>query len=148
MKLSELKKITKKAKRVGRGIGSRGAKSGRGMKGQRSRAGYTNRAGFEGGQTPLYQRLPKGRGVKQVFASQAVRPAVVKVAQLNRFDEDSIVGIGALKKAGLVAGNRDKIKLVGGGEMKNKLTVRIHACSAGAKEAVEKAGGKVELIHA
>lgn len=148
MKLSELIKITKKTKRVGRGIGSKGAKSGRGMKGQRSRAGYTSRAGFEGGQTPLYQRLPKGRGAKQVFASQVARPAIVRVTQLNRFDKGSVVGVGALKKAGLVAGSRDRARLIGGGKLDNKLTVRVHACSAGAKEAVEKAGGKVELIHA
>lgn len=148
MKLSELVKITKKAKRVGRGIGSKGAKSGRGMKGQRSRAGYSGRAGFEGGQTPLYQRLPKRRGAKQVFPSQVVHPVVVKVVQLNRFEQSSIVGIGALKKAGLVTGNNETIKLIKGGEVTNKLTVRVHACSAGAKKAVEKAGGKVELIHA
>lgn len=148
MQLSKLPKTVSTAKRVGRGIGGKGAKSGRGMKGQRSRAGYTRRAGFEGGQTPLYQRLPKGRGAKQIFASQVVKPAVVKISQLNRFSDGSVVGIGVLKKAGLVAGGRDRIKLIGGGELGRKLTVRVHACSAGAKETVEKAGGKVELIHA
>ena len=69
------------------------------------------------------------------------------MAQLNRFDKDSIVGIGALKKAGLVAGSRDRIKLIGGGELDNKLTVRVHNVTEGARAAVEGVGGKVEIIN-
>lgn len=146
MRLSELPKITKAGKRVGRGIGSRGAKSGRGMKGQKSRAGYSRKAGFEGGQTPLYMRLPKGRGTKQVFASQKVKPAIVRVDQLDRFDDGSIVGIGVLREAGLVTGRRERVKLIGAGELMRRLTVRVHAVTGGARAAVEAAGGKIELI--
>lgn len=146
MRLSELPKITKASKRVGRGIGSRGAKSGRGMKGQKSRAGYSRKAGFEGGQTPLYMRLPKGRGTKQVFASQKVKPAIVRVDQLDRFDDGSIVGIGVLREAGLVTGRRERVKLIGAGELMRRLTVRVHAVTGGARAAVEAAGGKIELI--
>lgn len=146
MQLAELPKITKVGKRVGRGIGSRGAKSGRGMKGQKSRAGYSRKAGFEGGQTPLYMRLPKGRGTKQVFASQKVRPAIVHVGQLDRFDGGSVVGIGVLREAGLVTGRRERVKLIGAGELARRLTVRVHAATGGARAAVEKAGGKIELI--
>ena len=137
MRLAELPKITKAGKRVGRGIGSRGAKSGRGMKGQKARAGYSRKAGFEGGQTPLYMRLPKGRGTKQVFASQKVRPAIVRVDQLDRFDDGSIVGIGVLREAGLVTGRRERVKLIGARELARQVPARARVCKGTTKEQVE-----------
>lgn len=141
-----LPKIVRQKKRLGRGIGSRGAKSGRGQKGQKSRAGYSSKAGFEGGQTPLYMRLPKGRGSKQRFASQAYKPVVISIAQLRPFADGSIVGPGQLRKAQLVSHRAEKIKLVGAGELQKKLTVRVHAATSSATKAVEKVGGKVEII--
>jgi large subunit ribosomal protein L15 len=116
------------------------------MKGQRSRAGSIRRAGFEGGQTPLYQRLPKGRGTKQRFASQVDHPIALTVRQLNRFDEGSIVGPGQLRAAGLME-RTQQVKLIGTDALERKLTVRVHAISAAARVAVEKAGGKVEIIR-
>lgn len=141
-----LPKIVKRTNRVGRGIGSRGAKSGRGQKGQKSRAGYSSKAGFEGGQTPIYMRLPKGRGEKQRFASQVVKPAAVSVAQLDIFSEGEIVGLAALRKAGLLPRKLHEVKLIGSESLEKKLIVRVHAATAAATKAVEKAGGKVELI--
>lgn len=140
-----IEKIIGKPKRRGRGIGRGGAKSGRGMKGQKARAGYRNRAGFEGGQTPLYMRLPKGRGTKQKFPSQATRPLEVQVSWLNSV-EDDIVGPGALRRHGKLSYRTQPIKLIGAGEVKRNVTVRVHKASAGARAAVEKAGGKVEII--
>ena len=143
----KIKKILKKKKRVGRGIGSHGAKSGKGMKGQKSRAGYSRRAGFEGGQTPLYQRLPKKRGVKQYFKSRVVKPVAVSVKSLVRYKDGSIVGPGALRKSGFVKEARQKVKLIGKEKLDKKLTVRVHQATKGAIESVEKAGGKVEIIE-
>ena len=141
-----LKKLVRQKKRVGRGIANRGAKSGRGMKGQKSRAGYSSKAGFEGGQTPLYMRLPKGRGTKQKFASQVIKPVAVKVSVLNMFDDGSIVGPSVLRKAGLVKERNDKVKLVGNTPITKKVTVRVHAITENAEKSVVNAGGKVELI--
>lgn len=138
--------LVKKKKRVGRGIGSRGAKSGKGQKGQRSRAGFTHKAGFEGGQTRLYFRLPKGRGTKQIFASQVRKPVELTIKQLNGFSDD-IIGPGVLRKAGFLKSKVETVKLIGSGEVKKKYTVRAHKASAGAIRAVEAAGGKVELIE-
>tara|TARA_Y100000310_G_scaffold334540_1_gene414575 strand:- start:456 stop:908 length:453 start_codon:yes stop_codon:yes gene_type:complete len=147
MQLHQLPKIVKTKKRVGRGIGSRGAKSGRGMKGQRSRAGAPRRrAGFEGGQTPLYMRLPKARGAKQRFRSRVVKPVRVTTTDLNRFADGDVVGLGALRKAGLLDTRTDSVKLVKGGVVKAKLTVRVHGATEGAVKAITDAGGKVELI--
>lgn len=146
MQLHQLPKIVRKGKTLGRGIGSRGAKSGRGMKGQRSRAGYSRKAGFEGGQTPLYMRLPKGRGSKQKFLSQVVKPVVLTLNQLDMFAVDTIVGPGVMRKAGLLKTRQDLVKLIGG-SLSKKLTVRAHFVTAGAQATIEKAGGKVELIQ-
>lgn len=143
-----LPKIVRKKKRVGRGWGSRGAKSGRGQKGQKSRAGYTRKAGFEGGQTPLYMRLPKGRGAKQNFPSQVVKPTAITVKTLNRFEGGSIVGPGVLRTAGLLSRRNETWKLIGNDKITKKFTVRANAVSKGAREAIEKAGGKVELMGA
>lgn len=143
----KIKKILKKKKRVGRGIGSHGAKSGKGMKGQKSRAGYSRRAGFEGGQTPLYQRLPKKRGAKQYFRSRVVKPVAVSVNSLSQFKEGSIVGPGALRKSGFVKECWQKVKLIGKGKLDKKLTVRVHQVTEGARRGVEEAGGKIEIIE-
>lgn len=142
-----LKNIVRKKKRRGRGIGRSGAKSGRGMKGQKSRAGYRRKAGFEGGQTPLYMRLPKGRGTKQTFRSQAQKPVVINIHHLNTFDDGSVVGPGVLRKSGIVHRRSQQVKLVGNSKIAKKLTVRVHTVSKTAQEAIEKAGGKVELIE-
>jgi large subunit ribosomal protein L15 len=128
--------------RVGRGPGSGwGTTAGRGQKGQYAR--NTVRPGFEGGQTPLYRRLPKV-GFKNPF-SHAV--AVVNLEQLKRFDAGSTVEIATLTDSGLVKGAFDKVKILGDGELDRALTVRAHAFSARAKEQIEKAGGKVELLE-
>lgn len=143
----QLPKLVRRKKRRGRGWGSRGAKSGRGMKGQKSRAGYVRKAGFEGGQTPLYMRLPKGRGSKQNFPSQVVKPTAITIKSLERFEAGSIVGPGILRKAGLLSRRSETWKLIGNEKLSKKLTIRAHKISAGAKTAVEEAGGKVELIR-
>jgi large subunit ribosomal protein L15 len=142
----QLPKLVKKKKRLGRGIGSRGAKSSRGMKGQKARAGYTSKGGFEGGQTPLYMRLPKGRGTKQKFPSQIQKPVAISVAQLNVFEADTIVGPGVLRKAGMIHRRQDAVKLIGNAKVDKKITVRVHAATSGARKSVEAAGGKVEII--
>lgn len=142
-----LPKIVRKKKRVGRGWGSRGAKSGRGQKGQKSRAGYSRKAGFEGGQTPLYMRLPKGRGSKQNFPSQIVKATAITIKALNRFEGGSIIGPGVLRKAGLLSGKTESWKLIGNDKLSKKFTVRANAITAGARKAVESAGGKVELME-
>lgn len=128
--------------RVGRGPGSGwGTTAGRGSKGQYAR--NTVRPGFEGGQTPLYRRLPKV-GFKNPF-SHAV--AVVNLEDLKRFDGGSTVELATLTDSGLVKGAFDKVKILGNGELDRALTVRAHAFSARAKEQIEKAGGKAELIE-
>lgn len=148
MALHTLVKIVRRSKRVGRGWGSRGAKSGRGQKGQKSRAGYSSKAGFEGGQTPLYMRLPKARGSKQKFASQITKPSAVMVTALAQFGEKTIVGPDRLYQAGLLPRGYQGVKLVGTGKLERKLTVRVHAATPNAVAAVEKAGGKVEIVKA
>lgn len=146
MALHQLPQLVRRSKRVGRGLASRGAKSGRGQKGQRSRAGYVSRAGFEGGQTPLFMRLPKSRGSKQNFPSQVVKPTTITLAQLNRFTDNTIVGPGQLRKQGLLPHHATTIKLIGSTTITRKLTVRTHQISAGARQQIEAAGGKVEII--
>lgn len=146
MALHTLPAVVRRKKRLGRGIGSRGATSGRGMKGQKARAGYRRRAGFEGGQTPLYIRLPKGRGTKQVFASQVRKPTAVPVAMLDRVPGE-VIGYGALRAAGLLPRAGERVKLVGGGRLRRAVTVRVHHATAAAAAAVRAAGGKVEIIH-
>jgi len=146
MKLHTLPKLVRNKKRRGRGIASSGAKSGRGMKGQKSRAGYSRRLGFEGGQTPLYQRVPKRRGAKQVFASQVVKPMTLSVTTLNTFPEGSVIGPNSLREAGYLRGRRRRVKLIAGGVLDRPLTVRVHAVTDQAKASVEAAGGSVELL--
>src|ERR1700759_5429915 len=129
--------------RVGRGPGSGwGTTAGRGQKGQYARNGV--RPGFEGGRTPLYRRLPK-IGFNNPFS---VNMAVVNVESLKRFDAGTVVDLETLTASGLVKGAYDKIKILGDGEIDRALTVRAHAFSARAKELIEKAGGKAEVIEA
>ena len=142
----EIQKTKGKKKRVGRGIGSRGSKSGRGMKGQRSRAGYSKRAGFEGGQTPLYMRIGKKRGAKQIAKPQGDTVVAIPVSKLEKFKDEKVIGPGVLRKAGLLASKSDKVKIIGNTEVKSKFTVRTHFISVGAKKVIESAGGKVEVI--
>jgi len=130
-------------KRVGRGIGSGlGKTSGRGQKGQKSRSGGGVRRGFEGGQMPLFQRLPK-RGFKNIFRQE---PAVVNVEALNRFDAGTVVTPELLKEKGLVKSLKNGIKILGQGELEKELTVRANSFSTQAEEKISSAGGKAEVI--
>jgi large subunit ribosomal protein L15 len=117
------------------------------MKGQKSRAGSFSKAGFEGGQTPLYMRLPKGRGAKQRFAPQVTKPDAISVRHLSVFESGTIVGLGQLKEKQLISWRTKTVKIIGGGSLERKLTVRTHAVTAQARVAIEEAGGKVEIIH-
>ncbi len=133
-----------KEKRVGRGHGSgHGKTSGRGHKGQKAREGLDIKPFFEGGQTPIIRRLPK-RGFKNIFK---VEYAVVNVGVLSKaFSPNEVVDENSLREKGLIKGKGKPIKLLGNGEINIPLTIRVHAASRSAKEKVEKAGGKVELI--
>jgi large subunit ribosomal protein L15 len=146
MALHTLPKLVRHKKRRGRGIGSRGAKSGRGMKGQKSRAGYHRKAGFEGGQTPLYMRLPKGRGSKQKFPSQVVPTQAVTTKQLNRFAEGANIGFAQLLAKGLITDPHRPVRLIGNDSVTKKLTITVHAASPSAQKQVEAAGGNVRVI--
>ena len=147
MKLHELQPAagSKKARtRVGRGLGSGlGQTSGRGQKGQNSRSGGGVRSGFEGGQMPLYRRLPK-RGFNNVFAKQY---AEVNVEQLNRFEDGATVDPVALIEAGILKNVRDGIRILGNGSLETKnLTVIANGFTKSAEEKITAAGGKVEVI--
>lgn len=146
MKLHELKPAegsTRNRKRVGRGVGSGSGKTaGRGNKGHNARSGGGVRPGFEGGQMPLHRRLPK-RGFNNIFKKEI---AIVNVRDLERFEQGSVVDASVLVRSGLVKGRRDGIKLLGQGEIKIPLTVKINAISRSAKEKIEAAGGSVEVI--
>ena len=147
MKLHELQPAagSKKTRtRVGRGLGSGlGKTSGRGQKGQNSRSGGGVRSGFEGGQMPLYRRLPK-RGFNNVFAKQY---AEVNVEQLNRFEDGATVDPVALIEAGILKNVRDGIRILGNGSLETKnLTVIANGFTKSAEEKITAAGGKVEGI--
>lgn len=147
MKLHELQPAagSKKARtRVGRGLGSGlGKTSGRGQKGQNSRSGGGVRSGFEGGQMPLYRRLPK-RGFNNVFAKQY---AEVNVEQLNRFEDGATVDPVVLIEAGILKNVRDGIRILGNGTLETKnLTVIANGFTKSAEEKITAAGGKVEVI--
>lgn len=140
--LSPAEGSTHKKKRVGRGPGSGwGKTSGRGQKGLKSRSGGKPAVGFEGGQMPLTRRLPK-RGFRNIFAKIVV---TVNVDDLNRFEDGSVVDVETLKAAGLIKGRFDAVKVLGNGELSKKLTVKVDALSASAKEKILKAGGNVEV---
>jgi large subunit ribosomal protein L15 len=140
----------KRRKRVGRGIGSgRGKTSTRGQKGQWARNHV--RPGFEGGQTPLYRRLPKLRGLSK--GSMALGPtrkvyASVNVSDLNRFEAGATVDAVALHAAGILKGQHSGLRVLGNGELKHALTVRAIHFTASAKEKIEAAGGTAEIIEA
>jgi len=139
-------------KRVGRGLGSgKGRYSGRGIKGQKSRAGsHKMRAGFEGGQMPIYMRLGKQRGStsKDAMPIGPFRTSTVpvNVSALDRFDDGAEVTPESLVEKGLIQNTKTDVKLLGNGDLKKKLTVRVHAISATAREKVETAGGTVALL--
>lgn len=146
MKLNELKAAEgsrRTRKRVGRGTSSGfGKTSGRGTKGQLARQGGKTRLGFEGGQMPLFRRMPK-RGFKNINRKEY---AVVNLSDLNKFKDGSEVDLNSLQEAGLVKKQLDGVKLLAKGELKVKLTVKVNKVSAAAKKAVEAAGGSVEVI--
>ncbi|MCB9630122.1 MAG: 50S ribosomal protein L15 [Sandaracinaceae bacterium] len=132
-------------KRKGRGIGKLGKTAGKGMKGQKARSpGNFQKLGFEGGQMPLYRRIPK-RGFHNLFATNY---AEVNVRDLERFEAGSVVDEAALREKRLVSGKFDGIKLLGNGEVDRSLTIKVHAASAGAKAKVEAAGGTLEILGA
>lgn len=146
MKLHELKPAegAKKApKRVGRGTGSGlGRNAGKGEKGQKSRSGGGVRPGFEGGQMPLYRRLPK-RGFKNIFAKEF---SEINVDRLNIFEDGTVVTPELLFERGVVGKAKDGVKVLGNGELQKKLTVKATKFSKTAAEKIEAAGGKAEVI--
>ncbi|NLC77758.1 MAG: 50S ribosomal protein L15 [Clostridia bacterium] len=146
MKLHELKPAEgsrKKARRVGRGMSSGSGKtSGRGHKGQKARSGGGVRIGFEGGQMPLYRRLPK-RGFTNVFKKEIV---AVNVDALNRFEGGTEVTPALLVESGVIKGVKDGIKILGNGNLEKALTVKAHSFSRQAREKIEAAGGRAEVI--
>jgi len=146
MKLHELSPAPgskKSAFRVGRGPGSgNGKTSGRGHKGQNSRSGGGVRPGFEGGQMPLARRVPK-RGFNNIFATKY---ATLNVSDLERFEDGATVNAEVLLSCGLLKKTLDGIKILGNGELSRKLTVQASAFSESAKQKIEDAGGKAEVI--
>ena len=128
--------------RRGRGHGSgNGKTAGKGHKGQKARSGAP-RPGFEGGQMPLYRRIPKrgftNRNTKEIVA--------INIDRLECFDNDAVVTVDALVEAGIVSNPRDGVKILGNGELTKKLNVQVNAFSASAKEKIEALGGKAEVI--
>lgn len=146
MKLHELKPAEgsrKTRNRVGRGIGSgNGKTAGKGHKGQNARSGGGVRPGFEGGQTPLFQRLPK-RGFTNINRKDY---AIVNLETLNRFEEGTEVTPELLLETGVVSSVKSGVKILGNGQLEKKLTVKANKFSASAKEAIESAGGTAEVI--
>ncbi len=146
MKLHELKApagAARAPKRKGRGTGTgNGTTAGRGMNGQNSRSGGGVRLGFEGGQMPLYRRIPK-RGFTNVWGKEYT---IVNVAQLDRFDEGTVIDRALLEEAGVVKQVKDGIKILGNGEVGKSFTVKADKFSRTAQEKIEAAGGKIEVI--
>src|SRR3989440_10912562 len=155
LNLSNLKPAAsrRERKRIGRGMGSgKGRYSGRGIKGQKARAGsHKMRAGFEGGQMPIYMRMPKQRGSTSKdampigpFRTQTVP---VNLRDLDRFDAGAEVTPESLVEKGLLKNTKIDVKILGSGEVTKKLIVRVHKISATAREKIEAAGGTVELLR-
>ncbi len=146
MKLHELSPAPgskKKPTRVGRGLGSGlGKTSGRGHKGQNARAGGGVRPGFEGGQMPIYRRLPK-RGFYNKFGKEYTE---VNVRELNRFEDGTVVDPVLLVESGVIKNVRDGIRILGNGELEKALTVKANGFTKSATEKIQAAGGKVEVI--
>ncbi len=147
MKLNELSPAPgsqKSSKRLGRGVGSGfGKTAGRGTKGYNSRSGGGVRPGYEGGQMPIQRRLPK-RGFTNIFRKKI---AVVNIRDLARFESGSVVDEKALAEAGLIKGQRDGVKLLGKGEIGYPLEIKVNLISKSAREKIEAAGGKVEVLQ-
>lgn len=146
MKLHELRPAegtTKNKKRLGRGTASgQGKSAGKGQKGQKSRSGGGVRVGFEGGQMPLYRRLPKV-GFTNIWRKEY---AVVNLSDLDIFENGTVVNLDALKEAGLVKAVKNGVKILGTGEINKSLTVQAQKFSKTAAEKITAAGGKVEVI--
>ena len=135
---------TQTRKRLGRGVGSGlGKTSGKGHKGQNARSGGGVRPGFEGGQLPLFRRLPK-RGFSN--ANFKTEYAVINLSDLNRFEDGAVVTPELLKEMGLVKNQLDGIKVLGNGTLEHKIKVKAHKFSKRALEEIEKLGGKAEVI--
>lgn len=147
MKLHELSPApgsTAENKRRGRGLGTGNGKTGgRGHKGQKARSGGGVRPGFEGGQMPLQRRVPK-RGFNNIFAKPA--PSIVNVSALNTFEDGAVVDAAALISAGIVNKQQSGIKILGNGDLTKKLTVQATVFSESAKQKIEAAGGKAEVV--
>jgi large subunit ribosomal protein L15 len=146
MKLYELKPAPgsrKAPKRVGRGTGSgTGRNAGRGENGQNARSGGGVRPGFEGGQTPLYRRLPK-RGFTNIFAKKITS---INVDRLNVFEDGSVITVDTLLERGVISKSQDGVKILGNGDITKKLTVRVNMFSKSAAEKIVAAGGKAEVV--
>ena len=146
MKLHELSPVagsTHVGKRKGRGVGTGNGKTGgRGHKGQKARSGGKVRVGFEGGQMPLVRRVPK-RGFNNVFAKPLT---AVNLAQLNKFEDGAVVDAAALIEAGIIASCPYGLKVLANGALTKKVTVKAAAFSESAKEKIEQAGGKAEVV--
>ncbi|ERJ12369.1 50S ribosomal protein L15 [Haloplasma contractile] len=146
MKLHELKRTEgsrKNKKRIGRGHGAgTGKTAGKGHKGQNARSGGGTRPGFEGGQMPLFQRLPK-RGFTNINRKEY---SIINLDQLNRFDEGAVVTPELLLETGIISKLRDGVKVLANGDIQKKLTVKVNKISKAASEKIEAAGGNVEVI--
>ena len=152
MKLNDIrdnKGARKGRMRVGRGIGSGlGKTAGRGQKGQKSRSGVSV-FGFEGGQMPLHMRMPK-RGFNNIFAKDYAEVnlgAIQKLVDAKKLDTKGVIDHAALKAAGIARGGKDGVRILGKGEFSTKLSFKVAGASKGAREAIEKAGGSVEIIE-
>lgn len=152
MKLNEIRDNAGARKgrvRVGRGIGSGlGKTGGRGQKGQKSRSGVSIK-GFEGGQMPLHMRIPK-RGFNNIFAKDYAEVnlgAIQKLIDAKTLDTKGVIDHAALKAAGVARGGKDGVRILGKGELTTKISLKVAGVSAGAKAAIEKAGGSVEVIE-
>ena len=147
MKLHELEKnigATQAKKRLGRGPGSGlGKTSGRGQKGQKARSGGSINPVFEGGQLPLYRRLPKRGFTNHMFKT---RYAIVNIEDLNRFEDGTVVTAALLKETGLIKKQLDGIKVLGNGKLEKKLTIQANKFSTSALEKIKEAGSKAEVI--
>ena len=147
MKLHDLappKGATTAKRRVGRGTGGKGHKTaGRGTKGQKARTGNMNFIGFEGGQMPIQRRVPK-RGFTNPFR---VEYAIINVGDLDRIDPKEPVSLESLLASGTLKDARDGLKILGDGDLTKAISIRAHKVSAQAREKIEKAGGKIELIE-
>lgn len=146
MKLNELSPAIgskTEAKRKGRGAGTgNGKTAGRGHKGQKARSGGGVRPGFEGGQMPIYRRLPK-RGFTNIFAKKYTE---INVADLNKFEDGTVVDANLLKESGVISKILDGVVVLGRGEITKKITVKAARVTEGAAKKIEAAGGKVEVI--